>query len=172
MANPPEGFSMRLTTNVRRSGWLSGTVARLLLFMILVLSAIGPPEQPARAQQDVRYFADTGYRVDDDKVWDYFQKRGGSRTFGLPISRTFPFMGLPTQFFQRHVLQVASDGVHTLNLLDDGVLPYTTINGLTLPSVDAGMVSAAPKTGSADYGSAAVAYVKKTAPDTFDGDAV
>ena len=92
------------------------------------------------AQQDSRYFADTGFRIDNDQIWDYFSKRNGKRNFGLPTSRTFEFLGAPTQFFQRHVLQVTGSGVQTLNLLDEGLLPYTTIGGSTFPAVDPSVV--------------------------------
>ena len=59
-------------------------------------------------------------------------------TFGYPASRDFQFMGCTSQFFQRLVMQqCGTQGVGTLNLLDDGLLPYTTINGSTFPAVDA-----------------------------------
>lgn len=142
------------------------------LAVVVALVAVLPPADSATAQQDARYFADTGFRIDDDQVWDYFQKRGGRRTFGLPTSRTFPFLGLPSQFFQRHVLQVTPGGVRTLNLLDEGLLPYTTIGGSTFPAVDPGVVAAAPKPGGAGYGSELAAYLETYAPDTFEGEPV
>ena len=43
------------------------------------------------------------------------------------------------------------NGVKTLNLLDEGLLPYTTISGTTFPAVDQSVVGAAPKAGSATY---------------------
>src|SRR5581483_6519679 len=142
-----------------RTGALNGTLS-LLLVLVVATGLVWTPSQPVSAQQDARYFADTGFRIDDDKIWDYFNKRGGTRTFGQPTSRTFQFLGAPSQFFQRHVLQVTRDGVRTLNLLDEGILPYTTINGLTFPAVDPAVVGAAPKP-SADYGAAVVAYLKQ-----------
>src|SRR4051812_15361497 len=134
--------------------------APLLLIVAMGAGLVSVPSQLVSAQQDARYFADTGYRIDDDKVWDYFNKRGGSRTFGLPTSRTFQFLGVPSQFFQRQVLQVTKDGVRVLNLFDDGLLPYTTINGLTFPAADPAVVGAAPKP-SADYGAAVAAFLKQ-----------
>jgi hypothetical protein len=152
--------------------------ARFLALLLLALTLAGgsvlPPAgvSTASAQADPRYFADTGFRIDDDKIWDYFNKRGGQRTFGLPTSRTFPFLGAPTQFFQRHVLQVGSSGVRTLNLLDDGLLPYTTIGGSTFPAVDPAVVAEAPKAGSPTYDADVAAYLEKHAPNTFDGEPV
>ena len=140
--------------------------------MAIVLGLIVLPQHAASAQQDARYFGDTGFRIDDDKIWDYFVKRGGSRAFGLPISRTFAFQGAPSQFFRRHVLQSTADGVRTLSLLDEGILPYTVINGSILPGADPAIAGAAPKPGAADYGSAASAFLKQNAPDTFEGEPV
>ena len=131
--------------------------------------AVWRPVGEASAQQDNRYFSDTGFRIDDDQIWDYFVKRGRARTFGLPTSRTFTLLGAKTQFFQRQVVQAGRDGVRTLNLLDDGFLPYTTINGSTFPPADAAVTAGAPRAGTPNYGSAAVEFVKKQAPDAFDG---
>jgi hypothetical protein len=39
--------------------------------------------------RDGRFFAQTGYRIDNDHIWNYFQARGGVDTFGYPVSRTF-----------------------------------------------------------------------------------
>ena len=50
-------------------------------------------------------FAQTGFRIDRDSFWDYFQPRGGVTTFGYPVSRDFPFMGCTSQFFQRLIMQ-------------------------------------------------------------------
>ncbi|MGE3267500.1 MAG: hypothetical protein AB7P40_02055 [Chloroflexota bacterium] len=154
-----------------------GSVRLLSLLLLTLVVATGSALPPASAvtvsaQQDARYFADTGFRIDDDKIWDYFNKRGGKRTFGLPTSRTFPFMGAPTQFFQRHVLQIVNGSVHTLNLLEDGLLSYTTIAGTTLPDVDPSVTAAAPKPGSSTYGADVTAYLEKYAPDTWEGEPV
>ncbi|MCC7369410.1 MAG: hypothetical protein IT306_13365 [Chloroflexi bacterium] len=149
----------------------------LVLLLLAVLVAGGgvlPPAgaTTASAQSDPRYFADTGFKIDDDKIWDYFTKRGGKRTFGLPTSRTFQFMGAPTQFFQRHVLQVGSGGVRTLNLLEDAFLPYTTIGGTTFPAVDLSVTAAAPKAGSATYNADVLKFLETYAPDTWEGEPV
>ncbi|HEY8743779.1 MAG TPA: hypothetical protein VIU62_11805, partial [Chloroflexota bacterium] len=54
---------------------------------------------------DDRYFAPTGYRIDNDAFWSYFQARGGLATFGYPVSRSFNLLGFPTQLFQRQAMQ-------------------------------------------------------------------
>ena len=80
-------------------------------------------------------FAQTGYRIDRDAFCDYFSHRGGVTTFGYPVSRDFQFEGCTVQFFQRLVMQqCGSQGVGTLNLLDEGLLPYTRMNGSTFPA--------------------------------------
>ena len=43
------------------------------------------------------------------------------------------FSGFTVQFFQRAVMQIGPNGVETLNLLEEGLLPYTTMNGSTFP---------------------------------------
>ena len=100
----------------------------------------------AAQQADPRLFAQTGYRIDRDSFWDYFTSRGGVATFGYPASRDFQFLGCTSQFFQRLVMQqCGTQGVGTLNLLDDGLLPYTMINGSTFPAVDATLKAATPR---------------------------
>src|SRR3954451_20231397 len=132
--------------------WSTGLPVARMVSLVLVALVIGsgsilPTVGSVRAQPDSRYFQDTGFRIDNDKIWDYFSKRGGKATFGLPTSRTFQFLGAPTQFFQRHVLQINGNGVQTLNLLDQGLLPFTNISGSTFPAADQSIMSAAPKTG-------------------------
>ncbi len=125
------------------------------------------------AQADGRLFSETGYRVDRDTFWDYFQQRGGAATFGFPVSRDFLFLGCQVQFFQRTILQQCQDqGVGTLNLLDEGLLPYTRINGSTFPAADAAMRQATPAVASATYSSDILNFVAANAPDTFDGEPV
>jgi hypothetical protein len=156
--------------------WARGALTALVLVAISVLACAQPLSSAASAQEpdkDARYFADTGYRIENDVIWDYFTHRGGLRTFGQPTSRTFQFMGAATQFFQRQIVQVTSSGApHTLNLLDAGLLPYTKFNGSTLPAADPALAAAAPAPGSPGYGQAVVDFVQKNAPDTFEGEPV
>jgi len=143
--------------------WARGALTALVLVAIPVLVCAQQLSSTASAQapdKDARYFAETGFRIDNDRVWDYFTHRGGPRVFGFPTSRTFQFMGAPTQFFQRQVVQVTATGVHALNILDDGLLPYTQMNGSTFPAADPSVTAGAPAPGSANYAVAAVDFVK------------
>jgi hypothetical protein len=125
-------------------------------------TAVGAPV----GQSDPRYFSETGFRIGNDKFWDYFQKRGGVRTFGFPVSRDVAFQGFTVQFFQRAVMQLAGDSVQTMNLLDEGLLPYTTINGSTFPAPDQDIKKATPS--ASDLGKM-IEFVRQNAPDTWEG---
>src|SRR5262252_4470755 len=118
------------------------TSLRALAAAVLVGATLfaGNPTAAAQAA-DPRFFSQTGYRVDMDPFWSFFQARGGVPTFGYPVSRAFKLDGFPVQIFQRVVVQLQPDGsVATLNLLDAGVLPYTRINGSAFPAADPAVV--------------------------------
>ena len=151
---------------------------RLALTVGVLLASFGPPvlshaEDDAQ-QADPRFFTQTGFRVDRDAFWDYFQRRGGVRTFGYPASRDFLFMGCTVQFFQRLVMQQCGiqSGVGTLNLLDEGLLPYTQINSSTFPAPDDALKSRTPKVTDANYSTAILDFIRSTARDTFEGEQV
>jgi hypothetical protein len=137
----------------------------------LVLSLTAPT---AGAQTtDQRFFSQTGFRIDNDSFWDFFQHRGGVRTFGYPVSRAFKLDGFPVQIFQREVMQLWPDGgVHTLNLLDAGLLPYTRINGSTFPAPDPAVIGATPTPNDPAYATRIVQFVQEQAPNSFDGEPV
>lgn len=117
-----------------------------------------------------RFFPQTGFSVDQDQFWNYFQRRGGLTTFGYPVSRSFRFLGYTTQFFQRQVMQLWPDGsVHLLNLLDAGFMPYTTFNFSTFPATDPQLIAEAPSPSDPLYGAKAVAFVRANAPDEWNG---
>jgi hypothetical protein len=144
-----------------------GVVASLLA----VLVASGP--QAATAQADPRYFSQTGYRIDNDAFWNFFQGRGGVPTFGYPVSRQMKLVGFQVQIFQRLVMQLQPDGsVQTLNLLDPGLMPYTQINGSTYPAPDPAVVGATPPVSDPNYNTAIITFTQQTAPDTFEGQPV
>lgn len=129
-----------------------------------------PAPAPAPAPHDNRYFSATGFRIDNDVFWDYFNKRGGIYTFGYPVSRTFTFLGFTTQFFQREIMQLGPDGsARTMNLLDQGLMPYTKINGSTFPAPDPTVIAAAPVPGSVDYDVRVQDFIKNYAPNQFEG---
>ncbi len=168
-------------------GWLSTFSARarasarrlssLGLGLAVVVASVGTPTvshaDDAAQTADTRTFAQTGYRIDRDSFWAYFQARGGVATFGYPVSRDFQFMGCTSQFFQRLVMQqCGTQGIGTLNLLDEGLLPYTRINGSTFPAPDSALKTLTPKATDATYGSAIQDFVRGNTVDIFDGEPV
>jgi hypothetical protein len=130
--------------------------------------------QSAAAQAtDPRFFAQTGYRVDQDPFWSFFQSRGGVRTFGYPVSRTFRLDNFPVQIFQRTVVQLQPDGsVATLNLLDAGLLPYSRINGSTFPAADPAVIAQTPPVSDPAYAEKIIGFVQANTPDVFAGSQV
>jgi hypothetical protein len=119
---------------------------------------------------DERYFRESGFRINNDAFWDYFNRRGGLNIFGYPESRTVTFLGLPAQFFQREIMQQFPDGsVHLLNLLDPGLLPYRSFNFSVFPAPDPALMRQAPAVGSANYDTAVIAFVQQHAPDGWNG---
>src|SRR6476660_7797875 len=66
--------------------------------------------QPMSPGTDPAFFPATGYRISSPAILDYFQHRGGVRTFGYPVSNEFPLLGQRVQIFQRHILQIGADG--------------------------------------------------------------
>jgi len=131
----------------------------------VIVVAGNPPR--LSVPHDDRYFPQTGYRIDNDTIWDYFQRRGGVNTFGYPTSRTFPFQGFTVQFFQRRIVQLGPDGqARLLNLLDPGIMPYTSFNFSTFPGVDSGLVATAPDPTDQP---AVLAWVQQHAPDVVAG---
>jgi hypothetical protein len=145
----------------------------LLTAALLLLASLGSPAASfaqTPTQTDPRLFAQTGYRIDRDSFWDTFSHRGGVPTFGYPVSRDFLFQGCTSQFFQRLILQqCGTQGVAILNLLDEGLLPYTHMNGSAFPASDPTLTNAAPKPSDPNYGKAIVDFVRKNTSDTFEG---
>jgi len=134
------------------------------------IPVLPPVATPAPVPHDGRYFSQTGFRVDNDAFWNYFNRRGGVATFGYPTSRVFTFEGFPSQFFQRQVLQLAADGsVRLLNLLDPGLLAYTSFDYSIFPAYDPGLAALLPPPGGAGYGRAVRSFVAAHAPDTWQG---
>lgn len=142
---------------------------RVLIALVLVLLLIHPVQPASADEADPRYFAPTGFRIGDDRFWEYFHRRGGLDAFGYPVSRAFTLQGFHVQIFQRRILQLQPDGrVTQLNLLDD-MLPYTHINGSAFPALDPAMVATAPPVSDPQYATKVLAYVQQHAPDTWDG---
>ena len=132
-----------------------------------------PSSKAPELAHDGRYFAETGYRVDDDGIWSYFVARGRVPVFGFPVSRTFVLLGCSAQIFQRQLAQnCAGRGVSLMNLLDPDIFPYDRVNGSTLPSSDPALKAETPEVGTAGYGAEIVDFVRANAPDSFEGQAV
>jgi hypothetical protein len=146
---------------------------RLVVVASLLTILVASVPQAATAQADPRYFSQTGYRIDNDAFWNFFQGRGGVQTFGYPVSRQMKLVGFQVQIFQRLVMQLQPDGgVQTLNLLDPGLMPYTKINGSTYPAPDPTIVAATPPVSDPNYDTAIIAFTQQTAPNTFEGQPV
>ena len=125
------------------------------------------------ASRDSLYFPETGFAIEEPKFVEYFIRRGRVPTFGFPISRSIRFQGLPTQFFQRIVIQLTPDGsVRPLNLLDPGLLSYTQINGSTFPASNERLAALAPTPGQPGYALEVLEFVRRNAPETFNGQPV
>ena len=142
--------------------WMLAMVAAILLSTI-------PLPRPAQAATR-RYFPQTGFSIEDPHFLDFFDRRGGVRTFGYPVSREFKFLGFPVQIFQRAVMQRFPDGrVQLLNLLDTGLFPYTQVNGAVFPAVDPKLTATAPVVNSPGYSGAILKWISKIAPDRWNG---
>ena len=127
-------------------------------------ATVTPSTAPAMAH-DERYFSQTGFRIDNDVIWDYFNRRGGISTFGYPTSRTFMFRGFNVQFFQRRVVELGPTGARQLNLLDPGLLNFTRFNNAIVPGVDQAIIQSAPPATDAP---ATLAFVQRIAVNTFN----
>jgi len=133
----------------------------------------GPLVPPPTVPHDNRYFPQTGFRVDNDVIFDFFNKRGSIDTFGFPVSRTLIIKGVPTQIFQRQVIEIGPDGNARLpNLLDAGLMPVNQINGSTFPAPDPAVIAGAPQPGSPNYDTAIIQYIQAHSPETFNGQPV
>jgi N-acetylmuramoyl-L-alanine amidase len=152
---------------------MSVLVVRLALLLMFLLAIAVVSSTSAGAADDPRFFPQTHYRIDDDRFWEFFQKRGGARTFGYPVSGTFQLLGLRVQIFQRQVMQLQPDGgVATMNLLDEGLMPYTKINGSEFPAPDPGVLNEAPGVSDSNYHAKALQFVREHAPDVWQGQRV
>jgi len=144
----------------------------LLAFLGLMIgAALWPSGQSIEAQGTC--FNESGFCIRNAKFQEYFNLRGGKNTFGFPISREFPFLGFQVQFFQGHIMQLLPDGrVVTMNLLQEGLMPTTRVNGSTFPANDPAMAQAAPQVGQPNYANAVVEFVRANAPNEFNGQPV
>jgi hypothetical protein len=57
------------------------------ILSLMVAVAIAGIATPTFSAVDPRYFPETKYRIEDDRFWEFFQRRGGVKTFGYPSMR-------------------------------------------------------------------------------------
>jgi hypothetical protein len=115
-----------------------------------------------------RLATDTGFTVADDAIWSYYSSRGGAITFGRPISRMFTFRGAEIQLFERAALKKLPDrSVAVFNLID--LLPYSPIDGYTLPAADPEWIATIPAATTPDYPAAVNEYIQTYVPDSAKG---
>jgi len=127
------------------------------------------PNAPALVH-DERYFGQTGYRVESDQVWAFFNQYGGISAFGYPTSRTVTFLGCPVQFFQRQIIQVCpSQGAALINMLDPEIFPYTRVNGSVFPGPDDALKANTPPVSDPQYSEKINAFVTANVPDSWNG---
>jgi hypothetical protein len=151
---------------------LNNVSARILATAGLLLVASLTPGL-ALAQADPRVSSDTGYTIADDAIWAFFGQHGGSTTFGEPISREFTLMGSSVQLFQDAALQVQPDGsVQAMQLTDPGLLPYTHLNGLTLPAADPAVAFVTPSPDQPNYAARLQVFLQTSVPDSWNGQPV
>ena len=147
---------------LRRIGCIS------LLVGILLSLTLSPIDTKTSHAAEARYYPETGFRIRNAAFLDFFDHRGGLRTFGYPVSNEFTLYGFRVQFFQRAIMQLRQDGsVATLNFLDAGLMSYAQINQSVFPAADPAVLARAPAAGSPGYDSAILSYVKATAPDSW-----
>lgn len=128
-------------------------------------------QQAPSLTHDAQYYAQTGFRVEDQMV-QYFQSRGAVDTFGYPVSRVFTFLGCPVQMFQRLIIQMCSGAQPALiNLLDPEIFPYTRVNGSVFPSPDDQLKAQTPAVGSPEYANI-ITFIQSVTPDQFSGQPV
>ena len=166
--SPPFWVGMPIATRRSFNRLLAGTAAVPALLGPRAVFAGAAASEAAQAA--LTYFPETGFRLGNAAFADYFQKRGGLRTFGYPVSRPFLFLGFEVQFFQRQIMQTRADGsVGTLNILDAELMPYTRINGSVFPAASAQVLAGAPDPGAPAYAERVLEFVRANAPDEWSG---
>ena len=159
----------RAVRRLREWSFSAALVVSLICGGLLGQSSLATA-QPATPVNDPAFFSATGYRIGSPAMLDYFQHRGGVRTFGYPVSSEFPLKGRRVQIFQRQMLEIRPDGsVGPVNILDPGVMPITHIDGLSLPTPDPDLLGAAPTPASPDYATQALSFISVYVPDQWNG---
>jgi len=60
--------------------------------------------------RDDRFYQMTGHRIDDDEVWEFFEREGGSDFIGQPVTPLMDHHGHRIQFFDRGAIERGRDG--------------------------------------------------------------
>ena len=142
---------------------------KFLVSLALLLATTGT----ALAQPNPRMFPDTGFSIADDAIWTFFTQHGGMSTFGEPISREFTLLNQPVQLFQTAALQVQPDGsVQAVQLTDPGLVPYTHLNGLTVPAADPAVAFVTPTPDQPNYPARLQVFLQSSVPDIWNGQSV
>jgi hypothetical protein len=128
-------------------------VRKVQLALFAALAAALVMTLPALAQGAApRDYPETGFSIPDDAIYAFFNQYGGPSTFGEPISREFTLLGQPVQLFQNAALAVQPDGsVQVLQLPAQGLLPYTSFEGLTVPAADGATAFVSPTPDQPNY---------------------
>ncbi len=130
---------------------------------------VQPPPPPVDPTTASRFFTETGFSIVNDPIWIYYNRRGGYRTFGPPISREFTLMGSQVQLFERALLQVnEQEQVLVLNLLEAPYLPYDALGDLQLPPLEEGVIAAAPDPAAPTFFDASQEFVRVIAAESYD----
>jgi hypothetical protein len=148
-----------------------GSLKRLATGSALAVGLLCLSMGPAMAQDDSasRTFADTGYTIGDDAIWNFFTQYGGATTFGEPISREFMLFGKQVQLFQDAALQVLPDGsVSAMQLTDPGLVPTTQLDGLSVPPADAAVAFVTPTPDQPNYSARLQVFLQSTVPDVWN----
>jgi hypothetical protein len=142
-------------------------IAVLVGFLLIgLVSAVAPPGRETEAQANC--FQETGFCISNPAFADYFRVRGGYRTLGYPVSRSFTLEGFEVQVFQRVVLQLQGTSVNRLNVLDPNLMPITRANQSQFPKPDAQIAQQAPQPSSPTYAKDVVQFIQKVSPNTFN----
>jgi hypothetical protein len=162
------GFSQTASFTI-----VAATPAATAVPAVTAAPTANPTANAPTVAHDDRYFGQTGYSIDNDQVWSFFQTYGGVNAFGFPTSRTITFLGCPVQFFQRQIIQVCpSQGPALINLLDPEIFPYTKVNGSTFPGPDDQMKASTPPVGSPTYAADITTFIEQNVPDNANGQPV
>jgi hypothetical protein len=146
-------------------------IAVLIGFLVIgLVSAVAPPGRETEAQANC--FQETGFCITTSAFADYFRVRGGFRTLGYPVSRSFTLEGFEVQVFQRVVLQLQGNNVNRLNVLDPNLMPITRANQSQFPKPDPQIAQQAPQASSPTYAKDVVEFIRKVSPNTFSGQQV